>query len=73
MSSDSNDSARSRDERGQYVSDVNLGDADEHLYLGGDGALADTDVPEQMQDERERAREEWADNGSTESHSSPLC
>lgn len=122
MSSDPTGSSRSRDERGQYVSDVTphdvLGvfesvagptittsdvvgaldcsravarsrleeladrglverrksgrivlwwrtdDAAEHPYLGGDGALADTDVPERMRDERERARAEWKDHGN---------
>ena len=36
-------------------------DADGNPYLGGDGALADTTIPEQMKQERKRAREEWAD------------
>lgn len=39
-------------------------DADTHPYLDGDGALADTDIPEQMRDERERAREEWGEHGN---------
>jgi DNA-binding IclR family transcriptional regulator len=39
-------------------------DAASNPYLSGDGALADTDVPEQMRDERERAREEWEEHGN---------
>jgi len=35
----------------------------ENPYLRGFGALADTDVPEQMKQERERARQEWAQHG----------
>ena len=32
----------------------------ENPYLRGFGALADTDLPEQMKQERKRARQEWA-------------
>lgn len=39
-------------------------ETDDHPYLGGDGALADTDIPEQMKEERERAREEWVEHGN---------
>jgi DNA-binding IclR family transcriptional regulator len=35
----------------------------ENPYLRGFGALADTDLPEQMKQERERARQEWAQHG----------
>jgi DNA-binding IclR family transcriptional regulator len=35
----------------------------ENPYLQGFGALADTDLPEQMKQERERARQEWAQHG----------
>jgi len=35
----------------------------ENPYLRGWGALADTDLPEGMNQERERAREEWAEYG----------
>ena len=35
----------------------------ENPYLRGFGALADTDLPEQMKQERERARHEWAQHG----------
>ncbi|MCY4732884.1 helix-turn-helix domain-containing protein [Natronomonas gomsonensis] len=36
----------------------------ENPYLRGFGALADTDLPEQMKQERERARQEWAQHGN---------
>lgn len=39
-------------------------DAEGNPYLVGDGALADTDIPEQMVEERESAREEWAEHGN---------
>lgn len=122
MSRDPDDSSRSRDEKGRYVSDVTADDVlevfesvagptittsdvvdaldcsrevarnrlneladrglaerrksgrvilwwradetDDHPYLSGDGALADTDIPEQMQEERDRARDEWAEHGN---------
>jgi len=38
-------------------------DEGENPYLRGFGALADTDVPEGMRKERERAREEWGEDG----------
>lgn len=37
-------------------------DEGENPYLRGFGALADTDVPEGMREERERAREEWGED-----------
>lgn len=36
---------------------------EENSYLQGFGALADTDVPERMKEERERARAEWGSDG----------
>lgn len=39
-------------------------DGGENPYLRGFGALADTDVPEEMRAERERAREEWGEDGN---------
>lgn len=39
-------------------------DTEEHQYLRGDGALADTDIPEQMKQERKRARAEWGEHGN---------
>jgi predicted transcriptional regulator len=35
----------------------------ENPYLRGFGALADTDLPEEMKQEREQAREAWAQHG----------
>lgn len=35
----------------------------ENPYLRGFGALADTDLPEEMKQERERARQEWTQHG----------
>jgi len=35
----------------------------ENPYLRGFGALADTNLPEEMKRERERARQEWAQHG----------
>lgn len=38
-------------------------DEDENAYLQGFGALADTDIPQGMRTERERARAEWGEDG----------
>ncbi|QKY18899.1 helix-turn-helix domain-containing protein [Halolamina sp. CBA1230] len=38
-------------------------DSGESAYLQGFGALADTDVPEGMRAERQRARAEWGEDG----------
>lgn len=37
-------------------------DEEENPYLRGFGALAETDIPEEMKKERERARQEWGDD-----------
>ncbi len=42
---------------------VDLKEDSENLYLRGFGALADSDLPEQMKQERERARQEWGQHG----------
>lgn len=38
-------------------------DESENPYLRGFGALKNTDLPEQMEQERERSRQEWAQYG----------
>ena len=40
-------------------------DEGENPYLRGFGAFAGTDVPEGMRKERERAREEWGEDGDS--------
>ena len=42
---------------------IESGEETENPYLRGFGALADTDLPEQMKQGRERARQEWAQHG----------